>query len=826
MEQPNPHERRGSDNGGPARWRLYPRLLLRRAGFGVETMTSLGDDAVAAAAARYREHVRALEAARTALLRDTAPRLVETAAAAGDRAALRGWSAVRRSAGRRRPIPGTVPDPVAAVPDVRRYAAALAAEQAAGRSLREAAAAEAERRAGRLGAVLADPRVRDALVQLAPSFYQEVRRRRTSGTGRRPSAKDRAFLRRGYLYCQRLGAKNETTSFFGPLVHGRVDTAATGVRLGPEAPGGVRRFAAHVSFWAVRELARAMAADPAVAPRVPVGWVAAARLAGERLTLPGGREVRLSPAQARLAAAVDGTRTRAELAGAAGLAPEDADRFVDRLARAGAVRTWPEPASTAPSPFDVLLADAAGMAAGTPWPARLRELREHVAEYAGAADADARLRAQEAAEAVFTELTSTAARRAGGRMYADRGVLSLDAEGDQSPFTVGGDVAARWERELSPVLDAAGRYGILHRDAYRGLCADILAETGPLAYPDLVTRMERAVAEGRAEVHLKPARAFAAEYAELVRRHTAGDTAAVPPEELRRLAGRLEEPLFASPDLMLERRPDGGTRLVLGELHPYVYAWGSQGMFAERDPGLLADFRADLSPWGGAERMATVVRLRRHKGLLAEWFPGRFVEVTALASRDRSRTLAVGDLTAVLDAGVPRLRAPDGDVVLYSGDEDHPHLVAFSAPAPMLPPARCGDRAPRVLVGDVLVQRARYWAAATDLAPPPGAGPGDALTAVQRLRAVRGLPRFAFAHVPGEPKPVGVDLDAPAAVDALVRLAAAQDAREVSLVEMRPAPGDLWLRHHGRPTTSEFRIALRRAADPDVRGRGGAGDDR
>ncbi|MFD0660700.1 hypothetical protein [Thermocatellispora tengchongensis] len=32
----------------------------------------------------------------------------------------------------------------------------------------------------------------------------------------------------------------------------------------------------------------------------------------------------------------------------------------------------------------------------------------------------------------------------------------------------------------------------------------------------------------------------------------------------------------------------------------------------------------------------------------------------------------------------------------------------------------------------------------------------------------------------------------------------------VALSEMRPGPEGLWLRHGGRPTTSEFRLALRR----------------
>ena len=83
--------------------------------------------------------------------------------------------------------------------------------------------------------------------------------------------------------------------------------------------------------------------------------------------------------------------------------------------------------------------------------------------------------------------------------------------------------------------------------------------------------------------------------------------------------------------------------------------------------------------------------------------------------------------------------------------------------------------------------------------------------AVQRLRATRGVPRFCFVHVGGEPKPVGIDLDNPLAVDALVSLVLAGDSQEISVAEMRPAPDELWLRRRGGLTTSEFRIAMRRA---------------
>lgn len=796
------------------RWRLYERLLLRRAGFGVHLMTDLGDPPTGLACAALAESHRELEEARAVLLGTVIPEAVAASADSGDRAALRRWSALRRDVGRRRAPRADVPGSGSLPEAVCRYAEAVDAVAEGEGAVRDALAAETRERPGRIAEFLRTPGVQDAIAQLAPSFHAQVERWLARPEGRGTNTKERAFARRSFLYAQRLGAKNETTSFFGPLVHGRIDPGTEGVALSDAADSraeGVGEVRAHVSFWAVRALARAMASDPRVAPRVPVTWVPAAKRTQDTVALPGGRTLALSAAGVRLAAAVDGTRDRAELARIAGLDEDETAHLLDRLARVGALRTWPEPPSAAPAPISVLRADAERIADGTDWPARLARFSGRADAYAAAEGARERLGALRDLEEDFVDLTGAEPRRASGRMYADRSVVSVDALGEESPFLLGEGTARTWEESLSPVLDLAGHHGLLYRDAHRELAAALLAESGPVPYQDLITRMGEAVGNGALTEHLKPFEEFGERYRELVEEHLAGDgTARIGADRLRGLVGPVDQPLFSSPDVMLEQDVRGNRVLVLGELHPYVFAWGSQGLFAEDDPGLHRAFGQDLSPWGGPERIATVIRRRSHKGLVAEWFPGRFIEVTAEATRDRNRSLPISDLVADIGDGAPRLRSPEGEVVLYSGEDDHPHLLAFSAPAPMLPSASLGEWCPRVMVGDVLVQRMRFSVGAEELGAVAGTGADDAFCAVQRLRARRGVPRFVFAHVRGEPKPVGIDLSAPLAVETLIRMVVAGEASSVTLTEMRPSPEGLWLRHRGRPTTSEFRLALRR----------------
>ncbi|MDT0343613.1 lantibiotic dehydratase [Streptomyces litchfieldiae] len=804
-----------SGNERPA-WRLVPRLLLRRAGFGFDLLEPVADARVLDRAAAYRAASHQYERARDELLHRQLPSAVAEARAAGDRKRLQELSALRSAAGRRRPV--TVTAGVAGHAELGAAVAACAraweGRAASAEALADAVLEEQAGRAGRLRGLL-DSQVLDAMLQLAPSFFDRATRwaaDQRDGTG----ARERAMMRRLHLYLQRFAAKNETTSFFGPLVHGLVDPERSGVRLGADTPGGVLRTRAFLSFWAVDALARRLADDRRVGPRVPVTWVAATRLEDGVLTLPAGRRVRLTPPLARLAARVNGSASAADLCEALGQSEGETDEQLAVLERLGAVRRWPEPSSTCVEPLEELLAFADRHATGTDWPARLRDLRSHVERY-GAATGPVRRRAALAElEREFTDLADAPARRSGGRMYADRMTAYIDCEGDLGPVRLGGREAEWIARELSPVLDFDARYGEeLHR-AYQALAASVLDASGAgrMRYDTFVRRVGEAASTGGLAPYTSGAEKLRRELSELVRARLRGNEATLTPEELRELGTPDERPRFASPDVLLRQTSEGLT-LVLGEVHPYVFAWGSQGLFCADPDGLLRDFEADLSPWGGRAAMATVLRRRAHKGLVTTAFPGRFVEVTARAGVGDDRRVAITDLWVERAAdGRIVLRDRGGELVLYAGENDHPHLAAFAPPPTVrMPVVRFGDRAPRITVGKLIAQRARWWLPVTEIVR-RGCTPSaaDSFVRVQELRAVLGLPRWVYAHIGSEPKPICVDLDAPLAVEVLLSLAASAGEEPVTLVEMLPEPGALWLRKQNRPTTSELRLALIRTS--------------
>lgn len=800
---------------GRPHWRLIPRFLLRRAGFGFDLLEPTADQAVLDQAAVYRAALRCLEGHREVLLRQVLPPAVIQARAAGDRAQLRSLSALRSAVGRRRPVPrpsaGTSTGTDVAV---NAYLVAQAGLTSAAVSLAEALEAEATERPARLRKNLSSA-VLDAILQLAPSFYDSLARW-NEAPGTDESARDRALMRRLYLYLQRLAAKNETTSFFGPLVHGTVDAGVADVQFGPDTAAGVTQTRAFLSFWAVCALARRIAEDPRVRPAIPITWVAAARLDGQILTLANGARTKVGVALARVAAAVDGKSSQADLASALEVPASVVSDALDKLERLGAVRCWPEPASTVAQPLTQLLAAADLHAAGTEWPGRLRGLLFLLERYAGATSPPQRRADLAALELEFTELAAVNARRSGGRMYADRMVAYLECSGDLGPVRLGADEAERVAAELAPALDFGARYGEEVHRAYNDLALAVLGETGVsrMPYDEFARRVGAAVAGGGLAPLMAGAAALQDRLTDLVAQRLHDGVAVLSATDLRSLGSPDTRPRFASPDLLL-RLAGTGPRLVLGEVHPYAFAWGSQHLFCEDPDGLRADFASDLSVWGGKGAIATVVRRRVHKGLVAESFPGRFIEVTAIASADRARVVPITQLVVeAAEGGGVRLCDSGGELVLYAGEDDHPHLAAFApAPTSRLPVVRFGEHAPRIIVGDVVVQRACWWLQPGQVAGPAAAGhsAAEVFMRVQGLRVSLNLPRWVYAHVSHEPKPVCIDLDAPVAVEVLASLATAAGAEAVALTEMIPEPEALWLRKQGMAMTSELRLAMIRA---------------
>ena len=119
-------------------------------------------------------------------------------------------------------------------------------------------------------------------------------------------------------------------------------------------------------------------------------------------------------------------------------------------------------------------------------------------------------------------------------------------------------------------------------------------------------------------------------------------------------------------------------------------------------------------------------------------------------------------------------------------------------------------RWPRFRLGRVVAFRRRWIF-------PPGAWPATAalgpldhrrMIEVSRWRRRHGLPRRVFAHTATDPKPFYVDLESPWLVELLARRLADSPETTLAIVEMLPAPDEMWVRDQAGRYAAEFLVHL------------------
>jgi hypothetical protein len=804
-------------------WQVSPTFLLRRAGFPFGLLSSLAGPGIGDEAARLLAAQDAAERSRRALLSTHFPAAVRRARDTRPQA-LSALSKARRSVGRQAvvPLPDVIED--AELRGEHARWTALRAELDQERALWVKTVESAREASSReLTAIAAREDVQAAAFVLSPSIYAALARWQDAGPT--ASAGDRsAFDRLLYSVLQRLASKNETNSFFGPVTFGRFE--GDEVRMGPESPRGFIERRAYVSFWAAAAIAKAATREPGVAALMPVRRLPIVRVEGSRAVLPGRPAVSLDDSDVSLLAAVNGTRSVTDLAAIVGRSVADTDERVTRLERAAVLQRAGEPSSSCIDPLADALAQLPDGRQLREFRARTDELRSVVADYA-VTPMPARIELLERAERIFTEITGLPARRRAGGTYADRSILYEDCVGDLMPVSLPDDWRRRVSQSLAPVLDVGLAVGQADRLAHRDLARRVLAARGgSMGYLEFAGELQARYGE----LDDGPVRGVEERLRALVAASlgsacpTTGPAAGSRPAGAGPIVARLDaaelaavavpggdRQAFVSPDLLLSGH-DGSGPIVLGELHPYVFAWGLQGKF-DPDPGPLTREVDDLlGVWGGERELAIVMHRRRHKGLISERFPGTFIEVTGRVGA--GARLPVAALRVTLDAeGQPTLMAPDGrPLTLYVGEDDQPHLRVF-APAPVkFPRVWLGDDAPRIVVGEVVAQRAQWRLSQESLSggpgqPGAGADLAGVLASLFRLRAERGVPRHVYARSAAEVKPLYLDLDLPVAAEVLSRLLA---KGPVTLSEMLPDPAQLWLRHRASALTSELRLAVHR----------------
>jgi len=814
-------------------WGLWPWICLRGAGFAADRVLAL-------AAADVDRHLDELEARCGALERARREALAacETACRHAGREEL---SVLRRS--RRKLRSGRFPDGVGLGPEPAAALARLHRADEACRATEERLAEYLARERVRLGNALRDEardeRFREAL------GWQNRRALRTGIDAllRQPPGAGDAHTRQHELlvarYLQRYAVKNDTVSFFGPIGWGTAAAEGPAIEVRP-GPALVSERSVCFEHWAIAALAERLARQVALRPWLRPRRLPTVRVEQTILHLPDGRRVRLSAELAWLLATCDGERTTRELARAMLAEPalgvggeEEVYQLIERGERRGLlVWTFEIPTEDA-HPENALrrqleAIDAPALRA--PALDALDELvarREAVARAAG--DAGALERAMSELEATFGRLTGREATRQAGKTYAGRSLVYEDCRRDVE-LVIGPPVLDRIAPALRCVLTSARWFTHAVAVRFRARCEEayeaLRRETGDRAVDGarFLSRIEPSLAADQ----YQPSPLIRAVGEELHQRWGPllgplpdGGEIALRSEDLGpRVDAAFAAPgpgwpmaRYHSPDLLLaaasrEAIRRGEFTPVLGEIHPSCNTLLSPVLLARHPhPQLLLQAReidvperliAPVMPQQSTHRAAYHSRCERDFHL----------EIGATRSwRPRSQVVEVSQLVVEKIDGRLLVRTRCGelrfDVVAFF---EH-FLVGGAGHLTILPPAA---RSPRVTI-DALVIARECWRFAPDELTFAKPGPPErCLVEANRWARGHGIPRFVFAKVPEEPKPVYVDFHSPLYVEIFVKLV--RKASAVRVTEMLPRHGENWLTdREGARYTCELRIA---AVDP------------
>lgn len=803
-------------------WTLLPALVVRTTGFPFELIERLRFTRTTTRIREVLAHEDEIARLQRRLLAEIIPALVRQTHDAGDRESLALLSRWRRAINRRRGCAGLARPAIADAPAqaelerwnelLERYPALLDAAQAVWRD-------ELDEQRRVLRGIVEDARVQEAIFLSSPDMYAALQRYLRQDPSEPRVSAVRKFERRLVFYLQRLCAKNETQSFFGPINYGRIEPGTPANLLIQRSPTPLRRRVAFPSQWMVEALAARLGEEEALRPflrprRTPLCSVRDGAIG----IAPLGRALRIDATAERIVKLADGRLTVAELADRLGLDWAVVWERMEQLRRAQVLTT----AIVVPADLSDPLAYLRQWVAWLPgtlelrghWSAALDALHTLLQAFAEA-DLPARVELLAAIEGRFTELCGDLGRRGGGAMYADRLLLFEECLGDLEQCVLGGGLAETISARLQPILRLAYTYGRLQAQRDQHIADGIWGRTWPerssvplAAYLQAVSQWREPAGAGGPDA----LDAWMVELRELVRSQAQDGCAALRGADLPALCAPPDDDecrytsldlLIAAPDEAAVQR--GAFELVLGEIHPQPLTWVfPTAYFAEQagaDLGALV--REGLGRQPGGAVAAQIVGARKNKiypyplpGAQIELRP-RYPDCRAVGLADIDVHRRDGELE--LRAGARRLRLY---TPLHRRAQGVDPLAPFMFPAVQPPPIDLGAHTPRILIEGVVYQRERWVVpgAAFDAGPAQGFA---LFLETWRRKQQHGLPDEVFARAPQEPKPVYVDFASYFLVELFAYVA--RQSERLTLTEMLPNGRQLWLGGPGGRYSCEFR---------------------
>ncbi|MCZ4517148.1 lantibiotic dehydratase [Rhodococcus ruber] len=647
-------------------------------------------------------------------------------------------------------------------------------------------------------------------------------------------SKRRQRLRSLALYWQRYCGKAETIGYFGPGAWVELGESTEGeLEHGPQL---IRERRTFLEAWAAAAIGAAWSRDEQIRRWLPPYLRPDVAVDTDRSQArSGSRRIRLAEDDLRIVLRCDGHATIDRIADELALAATAVDTAVRKLVQRK-VLNWDARIPTTADAHRILEARVLPIADASVAARCLRDLADidgglRAVSEAGTPDAlDAALTAL---SGDFERIAEVKAHRAEAKSYAARSVCFEDAARNVT-MTIGTAALAPHADALALIADAARWFtdrlayyvvaeidAIIDRAARGDLTSITLAEVWPRTMTVFwgegtgVDRARRELADRWSQsIGLEPGELDGA----VIKRSAAELTTRAAFTDLTGTAVNLPH----SPDLQFvaenaDRLLAGDSTAILGEMHAAlvsldvpVFTWNL---------GAADDFRDTINAVSGVRRLVPLLPSTWERNT------GRFVPTTCghdetsigftnAAAREPRSVVAASDIRFDRTEGHTFVVLPDG--------RRYTLAEAFAVPLSIVAAdgfkvGLHGQRTPRLEVDRTVVFRQTWRSPFAELALPAKTVAWQDFVAVTRWRRQLGLPGRVYAKVPGETKPLYLDLDSPTLVAAFVHQVRRRQHRldPIVVTECLPDPGSSWLADAvGHRYVSEIRLQMLPATSP------------
>ena len=641
-------------------------------------------------------------------------------------------------------------------------------------------------------------------------------------------------------YLQRLCAKNDTASYFGPRNFGefhRENRENLKLQTGAASDGKpISRNQVFFSHWACYALSRVMSGDPGIFPFVIPRRTPLYRFSSGGVDYFGIEKTELSPLESRIVTMADGRKSFKEISQTLGDASDEEFRAASAsLAEKKIITDYVLISPFSTSGVSDLLRFLSGLPEGearNEWRWRLNRLEEMRLRFQSAAFEE-RLRVQAEAEPFFEETAKRTAKRGEGDFYTDRSIFFEECLGAVKQLEVGGGLFSALKDGLGPIMDALGLVAAAEWECWQFVGKEILRRLGgegmrvPLerfwnefgeVYEETAggarhQAMQAAITAAKNSFQKAAAQGGVVDHESLL----ADMTKAL--KEAGLLASP-RPPLCGSPDVLIAGRSpqsinEGNYTIYLGEIHPHLFTltYTNALFFAPYREKHAEQLKSALQSLAGESKLVHLVTLRLNKLLPSPLsFEPLFLQEPEPENPDG---LSIYDLDVTEREGRVVLddRKSGGEVIFASNyissiqeNPDFDFIKVFSFPH--INPIKISFQrhTPRIVWNGIVYQRESWRVGRDELAPMLEPSGFELFWNAYAMRRRLDLPDSIFMRHPAELKPFFIDFRNYFLLELFQHVVKADP--QATLTEFAPDESGLWMSVEGENYCCELRAGM------------------